>query len=139
MDNIDISQMKQIGGGSGDDEKRRQMQEQAEKAEEMRASFLANFLDQEARARLNTIAMVKPEKAKELEGMIVSMARGGRLAGKLTEKQLVSMLEQIDAGSKKSSSGVKFERRAFDDDDDDILGELEDDLKAGKDSDSDFD
>ena len=33
---------------------------------------------------VNSIALVKPEKAKMMEGMLIQMARTGQIAGKVT-------------------------------------------------------
>jgi len=33
---------------------------------------------------VNSIALVKPEKAKMMEGMLIQMARSGQIAGKVT-------------------------------------------------------
>ena len=53
------------------------------KQEEMRHSILSQVLDQQARARLNTIAIAKPEKAKMVENMLIRMAQTGQIQGKV--------------------------------------------------------
>nr|VZI21587.1 unnamed protein product [Spirometra erinaceieuropaei] len=101
-------------------------QQEAQKAEmekrqkEMTNDMLSRILDQDARARLNTLAMTKPDKAKAVENMLINMARTGRIGGKVTEEQLKGLLTQI-ASSSKQSTTVKFDRRkaAIDSDEDD--------------------
>ncbi|XP_050702648.1 programmed cell death protein 5-like [Eriocheir sinensis] len=102
------------------------MQNQQQKQEEMQQqqtqainSLLNQVLDQQARARLNTISVAKPERGRQLESVIVQMATSGQLAGKLTEADLVNLVERVNAQTQKTTS-VKFDRRraAFDDDDD---------------------
>jgi programmed cell death protein 5 len=51
-------------------------------------AMLAQILDQAARARLNSIALVKPEKAKMVERMLVQMARTGQISGKVCKLHL---------------------------------------------------
>lgn len=49
----------------------------------MRNSILSQVLSQAARARLNNLALVKPEKAKAVENYLIQMARFGQLGGKV--------------------------------------------------------
>lgn len=95
-----------------------QRQEQAKKQEaEMVNSLLAQILTQDARARLNSIALVKPEKAKKIEAMLISMARARQLSEKMDENQLVEFLGKMSGGSQRTT--VKFERRRVMDSDSD--------------------
>ncbi|VDO01926.1 unnamed protein product [Rodentolepis nana] len=112
---------------SGGDEQRMAEQHQAQKEEmerkqkEMKNDFLRQILDQQARARLNTLAMTKPEHAKRVEAMLINMAQRNRLVGQITDDQLKSMLSDIASQTKKTTE-VKFDRRrnAIDSDDDDF-------------------
>ena len=67
------------------------------------------MLDQEARARLNTIKLTKPEKGQQVisskqkpcftsqfqvEAMLCQMAQTGQLGGKMTESDLKNLLER---------------------------------------------
>jgi len=47
---------------------------------------------------VGNIKLVKPEKASMLENHIIQMARGGQINTKLTEGQLIGMLERISGG-----------------------------------------
>lgn len=84
----------------------------------MKNSLLSQILEQGARARLNSIALVKPEKAKMMESMLIQMARSGQIAGKLSESQLVSLLQEVSERTQKKTT-VKFNRKRLDDSDDD--------------------
>ncbi|CAH3032142.1 programmed cell death protein 5-like [Pocillopora verrucosa] len=96
-----------------------QQQQDAMKREaEMKNSLLSQILEQGARARLNSIALVKPEKAKMMESMLIQMARSGQIAGKLSESQLVSLLQEVSERTQKKTT-VKFNRKRLDDSDDD--------------------
>ncbi|CAH8640376.1 unnamed protein product [Schistosoma bovis] len=72
------------GGESGDDKDTKQKEDVEKRNQEIRASILAQILDQDARARLNTIAITKPEKAKMVENMLINMAQTGRLGPKVS-------------------------------------------------------
>ncbi|XP_001352538.1 programmed cell death protein 5 [Drosophila pseudoobscura] len=121
-----MSQMQsQIGGGGGNDaEKQQAQQEQMRAQEEMKHSILSQVLDQQARARLNTLKVSKPEKAQMFENMVIRMAQMGQLRGKLDDAQFVSILESINAQMPQSKSTVKYDRRraAIDSDDDEDYG-----------------
>ncbi|PIK58091.1 Programmed cell death protein 5, partial [Apostichopus japonicus] len=69
----------EMGGGM---DKQQKQQQEAQRREEMMNSILAQVLDQSARARLNSIALVKPEKAKMVESMLCNMATTGQLPGR---------------------------------------------------------
>lgn len=95
------------------------MEERKQQMEDMKHSILTQVLDQSARARLNTLCLGKPEKGKMVEDLLLSMAQRGQLAGKLGEKELISLLESVNQQTQKKTT-VKFDRRraALDSDDD---------------------
>merc|ERR1711988_1461267 len=97
----------QMGGGPQDASKQEEMRQQQE---EMKNGMLSQLLDQQARARLNTIAVAKPEKAKMVENMLIQMARTGQIQGKLGEAQLKNLLERVSSQTQKTTT-VKFDRR----------------------------
>merc|ERR1712113_688862 len=98
---IQRARMAQMQRGQGDEQKRQQM-------EEMTNSMLGQLLDQSARARLNNLALVNPTKAKQVEAMLMQMARQGQITSKMNEAALADILAKIPSEQKKP---VKFERR----------------------------
>ncbi|XP_011706783.1 PREDICTED: programmed cell death protein 5 [Wasmannia auropunctata] len=97
----------------------KQMEERMQQMEEMKHAILTQVLDQSARARLNTLCLGKPEKGKMVEEMLLNMAQRGQLPGKLGEKELINLLENVNQQTQKRTI-VKFDRRraAMDFDDD---------------------
>lgn len=61
---------------------------------------------------------MKPERAKQVEGLLIQMAQTGQLTGKLGEAELVGLLEKVSSQTQKKTT-VKFERRRLDLDDSD--------------------
>jgi len=59
-----------------------------EEQEQARADILSRLLSADAKERLNRIALVKPDKARKLEEMVIMMARQGRIQGKLEDSAL---------------------------------------------------
>ena len=57
---------------------------------------------------MNTILLAKPEKGAQLEGMLVNMARSGQIQQRLTEPELVGLLERVsDSAGGRASGKVK--------------------------------
>jgi len=88
------------------------------------------ILEAEAKTRLSRLAMVKKDKARAVEDSLIAAATNGRLKSKVTEEQLIAMLEQYggSGGDEGSGGGVGGGRRGitiqrrktgFEDDDDD--------------------
>uniref|UniRef100_A0A6P7FJL3 Programmed cell death protein 5 n=1 Tax=Diabrotica virgifera virgifera TaxID=50390 RepID=A0A6P7FJL3_DIAVI len=105
--------------GEGDPNNQKAKEEQIRAQEDMKNGILAQILDQSARARLNTLMLGKPEKGKMVENMLVQMARSGQICTKISEKDLIGLLENVN-NQTKSTTSVKFDRRraALDSDDD---------------------
>lgn len=88
---------------------------------------LAQLLEPEARERLSRVRMVRPERAQQVEQYIVRLAQMGQIQRKLTEKNVVEILDGIARDSKSKGSGVGeivYNRKATaadDDDDDDFF------------------
>ncbi|KAG0275369.1 hypothetical protein BGZ95_008859 [Linnemannia exigua] len=106
-----------MSGGKKDEE------EKAKKSqmEEMRRTMLIQILDGEARERLSRIAMVKADKARAVEDLLIRMAQGGQVRAKITEKQLIELLEQVNQQTK-SETKIVYNRRRYDDSDEDDFG-----------------
>ena len=75
----------------------------------------------QARARLNTLMVAKPDKGKQVEAMLCQMAQTGQLGGKLGDDELKGLLDRMSSTSQQSSK-VKFDRRraGLDSDDEDL-------------------
>ncbi|CAL4098752.1 unnamed protein product [Meganyctiphanes norvegica] len=93
--------------------------ERAAQQQQMQNTLLNQALDQQARARLNTIMLAKPEKGKQVESIICQMAAQGQISGKLCENDLVNLVERINAQTKKKSKVIFDRRRAALDSDSD--------------------
>jgi len=63
------------------------------------------------------IALVKPDKARAIEDMIIGAARRGAIAEKVSEERLIDLLEQVNERTAPKTKVTIQRRRAFDDDD----------------------
>ncbi|PCH38441.1 DNA-binding TFAR19-related protein [Wolfiporia cocos MD-104 SS10] len=105
------------GAEGGDDDGKRAAEEQ------MRRDLLATVLDSAARERLARIALVSPQRSQQIEGILLRMAQTGQLRGRVSEDQLIGLLEQAEEAQSKSApkkGSIVFQRRkgGIDDDDD---------------------
>ncbi|KAI8643762.1 PDCD5-related protein [Parasitella parasitica] len=101
-----------MGRSNEGDEKKEQM-------EDMRRNMLYQILDNSARERLGRIQMVKADKARAVEDLLIRMAQSNQLRSKVTEKQLIDFLGQLNNQSSSSKQTTIYNRRHSDDSDDD--------------------
>ncbi|KIJ44195.1 hypothetical protein M422DRAFT_67506 [Sphaerobolus stellatus SS14] len=90
--------------------------------EQMRRDLLATVLDPGARERLSRIALVSPARSQQIEGILLRMAQTGQLKGRVTENQLIGLLEQAEQAQTSSApkkGAIVYQRRQVEDDDDD--------------------
>ena len=91
---------------------------------EQRAAYMDQLLTPDARERLNNIAVVKPEKAERFEAIVIQNAQRGALQGKVTDGQLLDLLNQF-ADIDKATTTVEVKRPRFDDEDELDLDNLD--------------
>ncbi|KAI8902346.1 programmed cell death protein 5 [Globomyces pollinis-pini] len=84
--------------------------------DEMRRNMIAQILTPDARERLARIRIVKEDKATGVEEMLIRMAKSGQIRGKVTETQLIDLLNQISEQNTVKTK-IKFVRRTDSDDD----------------------
>jgi programmed cell death protein 5 len=88
-------QQQQGGGQQPTQNDRNSAEEQRQKQEDMRNAMLCSLLTQEARARLNTIALTKPEKGRMVEDILIQNARRGTFGGGKVNEILQEMNKYI--------------------------------------------
>lgn len=74
------------------------MQEELEQQQRLKQQIqmvLMQVLEPDARERLNTIKLTKPDFASAVEQQLVALAQSGRLRQKITDAQLKELLRQI--------------------------------------------
>mmetsp|Transcript_7936 Transcript_7936/g.15445 ORF Transcript_7936/g.15445 Transcript_7936/m.15445 type:complete len:118 (-) Transcript_7936:270-623(-) len=106
--------MSEYMGGNGQMPTAEQMQQQEEarqQAEDQRQSMLAAVMSNEARERLSRISLVKPEKARMVENMVIGAFKRGQISEKLSEERLLSMLEQLNDKESTAKPKITIQRR----------------------------
>ncbi|KAJ1997171.1 hypothetical protein GGI02_005180 [Coemansia sp. RSA 2322] len=114
MDGADLDAIKaQLSAG---DAKETATGQQGNNDEERKA-MLAQILSPEALGRLGHIALVKKERARAVEDMLMRMARMGQIRSKVKEEELVDMLKQINS-SHHEETKIVYNRKGFEDSED---------------------
>ncbi|KAI8085588.1 PDCD5-related protein [Thamnidium elegans] len=109
-----------MGGGAAGGAASKEDAEKKGQMEEMRRTMLYQILDNSARERLGRIQMVKADKARAVEDLLIKMAQSNQLRSKVTEKQLIDLLGQINQqDSSSNQTRIVYNRRQYDDSDDD--------------------
>ena len=118
------------GGIPSSQEEAQQRQAQMAQQEEQRKGILDQILDSAASDRLKRLNLVRKDKARAVEDSLVKAAMSGQLKNKVTDEQLIQMLEQVGGGEGGEGGGrkaVQVQRRNYgmesddDDNDDDLM------------------
>lgn len=75
--------------------KRLMDQIKAAQVEEQKKEIMKQFLDAKAYERLMNIRLSNGDLYNQLVNLVVSLAQNNRVTGKITEKQLISILEKL--------------------------------------------
>ncbi|CAH9114284.1 unnamed protein product [Cuscuta epithymum] len=112
--------MAQSGAGNlqNRDQQKTQDENKREEAEEQRQMMLSQIMTSEARGRVARIALVKPEKARGIEDLILRAAQVGQIKEKVSEERLIQLLEQINTqGTRQTKVTIQRRRSVLEDDD----------------------
>jgi len=84
---------RQQGGGGQDAEEARQAQQ--EQADAQKKAVLRQNVTDEARQRLNSVKMSKPDFGERVEQQVFALARSGRLGDKIDDDQMRKLLTEL--------------------------------------------
>jgi len=102
----------QVGGA--DEQEKRAQEEQAKR------DVFSRLLDSAARERLSRIALVSPQRSQQVETILLRMVQSGQLRGRVTEEQLIQLLEQMEEAQGKAApkkASISYQRKRDIDDD----------------------
>ncbi|ELY80265.1 MULTISPECIES: DNA-binding protein [Natrinema] len=78
-----------------------------QQAEAQKKAVLRQHLTDDARKRLNTVKMSKPQFGEQVERQVVSLARSGRIQGKIDDDKMKQLLKEL----KPDSQSFDIQRR----------------------------
>ena len=87
--------MAQLQQQAGDQQGMQEELERQQKQKSQIQMLLMQVLEADARERLNTIKLTKPDFAASVEQQLVALAQSGRLKNKITDAQLKELLRQL--------------------------------------------
>ena len=87
--------MAQLQQQAGDQQAMQAELERQEHNKSQMQMVLMSILEADARERLNTIKLTKPDFAGAVEQQLVQLAQSGRLKNKITDSQLKDLLRQL--------------------------------------------
>jgi programmed cell death protein 5 len=87
--------MAQLQQQAGDQQAMQAELERQERIKSQMQMVLMSILEPDARERLNTIKLTKPDFAGAVEQQLVQLAQSGRLKNKITDSQLKELLRQL--------------------------------------------
>ena len=91
----EIKEQQQGGAGNGEAQ---EAQQQA--AEQQKQALLRQALTDDARKRLNTIRMSKPDFADRVEQQVLALAQSGRLNGQIDDEKMKALLRELKPDEK---------------------------------------
>jgi programmed cell death protein 5 len=87
--------MAQLQQQAGDQQTMQAELERQERIKSQMQMVLMSILEPDARERLNTIKLTKPDFAGAVEQQLIQLAQSGRLKNKITDSQLKEQLRQL--------------------------------------------
>ena len=87
--------MAQLQQQAGDQQGMQEELERQQRAKSQLQMVLMQILEPDARERLNTIKLTKPDFAGAVEQQLVALAQSGRLNQKITDAQLKELLRKL--------------------------------------------
>jgi programmed cell death protein 5 len=87
--------MAQLQQQAGDQQAMQAELERQERIKSQMQMVLMSILEPDARERLSTIKLTKPDFAGAVEQQLIQLAQSGRLKNKITDSQLKELLRQL--------------------------------------------
>lgn len=113
-----------------------QQEAQAKAQEEAVAGIIAQVCTPAARERLARIGLVRPDRAKAVQELLIRLASSGQLQHRIEEGELVSLLDRV---SEPQTSKLIISHRPRDDDELELPEPAKNNADGGEDEDDFFD
>ena len=95
LEKLRQEKMEQLQDRQGGEEAEEAREAQREQREAQKKALLRQHLTDEARKRLNTIKMSKPQFGEQVEQQVVALAQSGRIQGRIDDEKMKAILKEL--------------------------------------------
>ena len=95
LEKLRQEKMEQLQDQEGGEETQEAREAQREQREAQKKALLRQHLTDEARKRLNTIKMSKPQFGEQVEQQVVALAQSGRIQGRIDDEKMKAILKEL--------------------------------------------
>lgn len=90
-----LEQLQEQAEGEGSEEATAQREAAQQQAEAKKKALLRQYLTDDARKRLNTVKMSKPEFGEQVEQQVVALAQSGRIQDRIDDDKMRQLLNEL--------------------------------------------
>jgi programmed cell death protein 5 len=95
LERLREEKMEQLQDQQGGEETQEAREAQREQREAQKKALLRQHLTDDARKRLNTIKMSKPQFGEQVEQQVVALAQSGRIQGRIDDEKMKAILKEL--------------------------------------------
>ena len=95
LEKLRQEKMEQLQDRQGGEEAEEAREAQREQREAQKKALLRQHLTDDARKRLNTIKMSKPQFGEQVEQQVVALAQSGRIQGRIDDEKMKAILKEL--------------------------------------------
>ena len=95
LERLREEKMEQLQDQQGGEEAEEAREAQREQREAQKKALLRQHLTDDARKRLNTIKMSKPQFGEQVEQQVVALAQSGRIQGRIDDEKMKAILKEL--------------------------------------------
>jgi programmed cell death protein 5 len=95
LEKLRQEKMEQLQEGQEGEDAEEAREAQREQREAQKKAMLRKHLTDDARKRLNTIKMSKPQFGEQVEQQVVALAQSGRIQGRIDDEKMKAILKEL--------------------------------------------
>ncbi|PSQ09781.1 DNA-binding protein [Halobacteriales archaeon QS_5_68_33] len=95
LERLREEKMEQLQDQQGGEEAEEAREAQREQREAQKKALLRQHLTDDARKRLNTVKMSKPQFGEQVEQQVVALAQSGRIQGRIDDEKMKAILKEL--------------------------------------------
>ncbi len=95
LEKLRQEKMEQLQEGQEGEDADEAREAQREQREAQKKAMLRKHLTDDARKRLNTIKMSKPQFGEQVEQQVVALAQSGRIQGRIDDEKMKAILKEL--------------------------------------------